>query len=269
MSQDKLAEIKTHWEDSAHTLRDSDGLRPTARDPYLQEVVETAIERHLYIGAKLLDLGCGDGRSTLRFAQITGNALGVDFVGNFIKLARSNAESLAVNEVIFEQANVLDLEAVRQQFGMFDIITSIRCLINLAEWHYQSLAIQEISKMVRPGGLFIASEGWKEGFEGLNLYRQRVSLEKIAAAKYNCLISRQNFEDEVLKYFDIMEYINLGTYLFISRVVQPMYTRPEPPRHTHDLNRIAAEILNAGIGCNSFDFCDYSGIYILRRFKEK
>lgn len=268
MSRDKLREIRQHWEKAAAAPRDEAGLRPTARDPYLQEVVATAMERHLYPGAKLLDLGCGDGLTTLRFAAITGDALGVDYIQDFVQLARRNAQKSGVRNAAFEPADVLDLEAIRQQHGLFDIVTSIRCLINLPDWPHQTLAIRQVSQIVRPGGLYLASEGWKEGLEGLNLCRQRVGLDQIAVARYNLMISRPHFEEEVRRYFSILEYINLGLYSLISRVIQPMYTRPDSPSHTHPLNKIAAEMVNANVGCNSFEFCDYSGVYILRRCKD-
>lgn len=265
MSKDKLGEIKKHWEQMAAVPTDESGLKPTARDPYLQEVVETAMERHLYAGARLLDLGCGDGRSTLRFARTTGDVLGVDYVEEFVRKARDHAKQLSQGKVAFEQADVLDLGPIRRSYGLFDIVTSIRCLINLPTWTQQAAALQQIAQVVRPGGLFLASEGWQEGFDGLNIYRQRVQLPRMAVAAYNCLISRLDFEAEVRQYFEIIGFINLGLYLFVSRLVQPLLTRPESPSHVHPLNKIAAEIVNANVASDSFEHCDYSGVYVLRR----
>ncbi len=84
-------ENRTYWETAAAVERDADGLRPSARDPNLQEVVETAILRWLRPGATLLDVGCGDGLSTLRFAAVTGRAVGVDLIPSFVERARRNA----------------------------------------------------------------------------------------------------------------------------------------------------------------------------------
>ncbi|MGH9960626.1 MAG: hypothetical protein ACREBC_26485, partial [Pyrinomonadaceae bacterium] len=64
-----LSEVRDFWAKSAHVDRDEQELRPTARDPYLQEVIEVAMEQWLNADASLLDIGCGDGHSTLRFAR--------------------------------------------------------------------------------------------------------------------------------------------------------------------------------------------------------
>lgn len=268
MADNGLLKIKKHWEQMAASPVALNELRPTARDPYLQEVVETAIERHLRPDVKLLDLGCGDGLSTLRFAATTGHALGVDYVAAFVKKAQDAARKLNRQNVLFAQADVLNLEPLRKEHGLFDIVTSIRCLINLPDWKRQAAAIQQIAQTVRPGGLFITSEGWQEGFDGLNLCRQRVQLPMMQVAKYNCLMTRLNFEAEVGKSFDLIEIISLGLYLFISRVIQPLFTRPEPPSHTHHLNKIAAELVNAGGHGTVMEYCDYSGVYVLRRRTE-
>jgi ubiquinone/menaquinone biosynthesis C-methylase UbiE len=265
MTDDKLEEIKDYWENMALLPKDKDGLRPTARDPYLQSVVENIIERFLYPGAKLLDIGCGDGLSTLRFQKTTGQALGIDYVQNFITLAREKVRQLGIDQVWFEPGDVLDLKPIRRQYGLFDLAISIRCLINLPHWEHQVKALRQIAEILKPEGLYLTSEGWQEGLEGLNLYRQRVSLPAIEVAKYNCLINRRQFEKEVAKYFHIVEYVNLGLYLFLSRIVQPLFISPELPSHTHHLNKIAADIVNSGVSDAAFEYCDYCGVYVLRR----
>ena len=266
MTDDKILKIKSHWEHAGKSAKDADGLKPTARDPYLQSVVEMAIERRLTPGAKLLDLGCGDGASTLRFAQVTGYAVGLDYVEDFIQRARGYVEKQGRKNIFFESGDVMNLSPVLEKFGLFDVVTSIRCLINLPDWHYQARAIRQISRAMRPGGIYLTSEGWQEGFEGLNRYRRRAQIPDIKVAEYNCLMPRSRFEAEVKKYFDIQAYINLGLYHFLSKLVQPLFTRPDPPSHLHYLNKIAADIVIAGINDSCFESCDYSGIYVLRRF---
>ncbi len=260
-----IEQIKKHWESAARQSLDAAGLRPTARDPYLQSVIETAMARFLTPGQKLLDLGCGDGLSTLRFARITGQAVGVDYVADFIKAAREHAAAAGIENIHFETGNILDLEPIRQNFGAFDTITTIRCLINLPDWPHQAAALEQVALTLQPGGLYLASEGWLEGLEGLNLYRGQLQLPAIPVVGYNCFISRARFAAEAQKYFEIIDYVNLGLYLFLSRVVQPLFTRPEPPSHTHHLNEVAAEIVNRGIMAAAFDSCDYCGTYILRK----
>ncbi len=104
---DKIEKIKEHWQNAARSPVDAGGLRPTARDPFLQDVIETAMERFLSPGAKLLDLGCGDGLSTLRFAKVVGQAWGVDYVADFVRMARVNAIAAGISNVFLNRERSL------------------------------------------------------------------------------------------------------------------------------------------------------------------
>lgn len=265
MVQRSLDELQEFWRKSSEYERDSDGLRPTARDPYLQEVVEHAIEKRLLGRGRLLDIGCGDGLSTLRFAKLADQAVGVDYIENFVARSRENAQSEGDERTLFEVANVLDLSVVRAQFGQFDVVTTIRCLINLATWENQSAAIGEIASCVAPGGLWLVSEGWDEGLRGLNLRRARVGLPTIEVVEYNRMISRFNFELEVRKYFKLLDYDCAGFYLFMSRVFMPKFVAPEPPTHAHPINETALQIQKDMVSHKDFQDCDYAGVYVLRR----
>ncbi len=258
-------DIRRHWESAATAPLDRDGLRPTARDPYLQEVVEFAIEERLTGVESLLDVGCGDGVSTMRFSRKVERSLGIDYIESFVQACREKALTEGRAGVRFEQASVLELGSIRKECGLFDAATSIRCLINLPDWDLQRRAIGEIADCLRAGGLLFISEGWRESFDCLNAYRRRVQLAEIPLANYNLLLSRADFEKEITGRFDIMEYVNLGLYVFLSRIVQPLFQYPDPPSHRHRLNEVAAGILNAGVGRDAFAECDYCGIYVLRK----
>jgi SAM-dependent methyltransferase len=147
----------------------------------------------------------------------------------------------------------------------FDIAISIRCLINLPSWDLQSRALKEIADVIRPGGLYMCSEGWQDGWDELNLARERTGLSPMEVVSYNKLIRRSDFEAEAGKYFEIINYHSLGLYLFLSRVFQPNFVKPETPSHTHDINRVAMELQNSMKAAHYFPDCDYAGVYILKR----
>ncbi|MDA0262364.1 MAG: class I SAM-dependent methyltransferase, partial [Proteobacteria bacterium] len=256
---------RAHWEAAAKLTSDNDALRPTARDPYLQEVVEAAIEKWLTPEGRLLDIGCGDGQSTLRFGDKVYRALGVDYMAAFIDraLAFAGRENPAVCD--FAVADVLDLSSVYASWGTFDIVVTIRCLINLASWENQASAIEQIARCVKPGGLYICSEGWIDRLASLNQRRVAANLEPLKAVDYNLFMDRAQFEAEVGKYFEIIATENLGFYLFISRVFQPCFVYPEQPSHAHDINRVAAKLQAHVPSGDEFSDCDYAGIYVLRR----
>ncbi len=257
--------IQDYWTSVAMLERDAQNLRPTARDPYLQQIIELSIDKWLQGQGKLLDVGCGDGESTFHFAKYVSNVVGVDFIDKYVQRAQAMCRERGVQNAGFEVGNVLDLSDIRAKHGLFDCVTSIRCLINLDSWDNQAKALQEVAKNLRPGGLFLASEGWEDGFEGLDLRRGRAGLPPISRAHYNLMIPRFKFEEEVGKYFDILSYMNLGFYIYMSRVFQPVYVRPQEPNHLHDINRFAS-LLQIQTGYeDTFKDCDYAGIYVMRR----
>jgi len=260
-----LIEIKDFWENAAKTLVDTQGLRPTARDPYLQLAVEDVIEGYLWPQARLIDIGCGDGRSTIRFAKKVTSATGVDYIQSFVDAAKENAAKNVMSNLIFSQGDVTNLSDIYKEEQPFDIAVSIRCLINLPEWPLQKRGIAEIAKCIRPGGLYLCSEGWEEGWDGLNELRTRCDLPSIDVVAYNKLMSRAEFETEASQLFDIVDYRGLGFYLFMSRVIQPYFRKPLPPEHTHELNRVGHELQKVLRLSGRFDDCDYAGVYVLRR----
>jgi SAM-dependent methyltransferase len=262
-SLQKKQQIKERWESASINETDAEGLRPTARDPYLQAAVENGILRYLPHVKKLLDIGCGEGTSTAQFASRADFTLGVDYSEGLITQALKKHHNTP--RLSFALGDVCDLSLVRKKNGVFNAAISIRCLINLPSWKMQAKAIEEIALCIQPGGLLLITEGWKEGWEQLNISRTRAGLESITVSDYNLLIERRRFERHAGIFFDIINYHSLGLYLFMSRIVQPVFVAPNPPSHTHEINRLASD-LQCYLGAEQrFGDIDYAGIYVLRR----
>ncbi|WP_417512973.1 class I SAM-dependent methyltransferase [Minwuia sp.] len=267
MSSEKRTpeEVRAYWTDAATKSVDQDGLRPTARDPFLQQAVEDAMERLIGPGARLLDVGCGDGESTCRFAVRAANVVGVDYIDEYVERSVKLAKDRGITNASFMTGDVQDLSPVIEKHGLFDIATSIRCLINLTDWDMQKRGLHQIASCVKPGGLYVTSEGWTDGVDGLNRMRERRGLPPFNVVGYNRTMTRLAFEEEAREDFIIEDYVSLGFYIFMSRVFQPAFTAPEQPRHDHDINRIAADLQNMPEMRGVFDSCDYAGVYVLRR----
>lgn len=265
--QKSFDEVKAFWQAAATHELDQEQLRPTARDPYLQQAIERIVCRYLPKapgGMQLLDIGCGDGASTFAFAPYFERVVAVDYVEGFIARAVGAAERDAVNNIRFHVGDATDLAPWRSRYGKSDVAISIRCLINLATWPNQQRGLEEVADSLKPGGLYILSEGWQEGMDGLNAARSSAGLEPMAVAPYNLLMKRSEFDTAAAQYFTTAAYESLGLYMYLSRVVQPLLVAPQAPQHNHPLNRVAMEIATRA-NRPGFDDCDYAGIIVLRR----
>lgn len=260
-----IEQIKRYWEQHGRQELGEETAAPKKRDETLQRLIEDSIITYLRPGSRLLDIGCGDGTSTLRFHKITGSSLGVDFALKRVKMAKQVAAQVAASGIEFEAGDVMNLDPLIERHGQFDICTIIRCLINLPTWSHQAKGIEEIAKSLKPGGLFLASEGWRDGLDAISTARERIGLDPIRLVVHNRYMTRGEFESQAARYFEFVDYINLGFYLFMSRVFQPAFVAPESPSHDHQINVIAGTMAKAGLGRADFDNYDYAGIYVFRR----
>ena len=73
----------------------------------------------------------------MRFAKRAGRTVGVDYIPRYVERAKAEGKAKGATNVAFMQGDAMDLSPVRAQHGHFDVVTSIRCLINLAAWENQ------------------------------------------------------------------------------------------------------------------------------------
>ena len=256
-----MNQIKQFWQQSSSSIKDKDGLFSTARDPYLQIAVENIILKYLNKKSVILDIGCGNGLSSIKFAKKSKFVHGVDFIDNFVYQSQKNSKNL--KNINFSQADILKLPS--SLFNKFNTAITIRCLINLPTWNSQKKAIQQVSNCLKKGGLFFCSEGWDEGMNSLNVERIKLGLKEIKIVKYNKMIKKKLFENEVKKHFIIKSFESTGVYYLISRLIHPYIKKPKDPLHKDKLNAIASEIQNRTNINQAVDFLDPSGVYILEK----
>ncbi len=264
--EDKFRMIKEHWEASADSETDYRGLKPTAPDPFLQELIENSMLEWLDSKSNLLDIGCGDGSSTCKFATKAGKTVGVDYVEDFIRTATFRSKNIQQRKPLFEVGSILDIGKDIKKYKDVNVVSTIRCLINLPSLNDQEIALQAISDILPKGGLYLCAEGWVDGIEGLNRYRKKFTLDEIKVASFNLFFRREKFENIAkASGFKIEKYVTIGYYLFMSRVFQALYKHPLPPVHDDKINEISAQIFTQISDESIFKDCDYAGVYILRK----
>jgi len=147
----------------------------------------------------------------------------------------------------------------------FNAVSLIRVLINLGDWSNQMHALDQVRQVLLPGGLLLMSEGWAEGWDGLNIHRGRVNLKPIELVEYNTLLRKTELEKHLASDFDFVDYHSFGFYIFMSRVFQPLFRLPDPPLHLHPINELTAAMWSKGIGRDAFEACDYAGVYVFKK----
>lgn len=259
---DLTQEIRKHWENASENMVDGMGLKPTVRDPFMQDAVESAFLKHLKPGQTLLDVGCGDGEPVARFAEATqSKVVAVDYIPKFVELTKARLPQATVL-----QGNILKLDELLKDQEAFDVVTTIRCLINLPTWEEQQQGLDQLVKQVKPGGLFITSEGWADGWEALSEIRVQMGLDPMKLVHHNLLINREQLVAYLQgKGMSLVAYHSLGFYTFLSRVLQPMVQSPEPPQHLHKINLVAAQMVNAGIEPTEFDRYGFPGVCVFQK----
>ncbi len=104
-------------------------------------------------GENLIELGCGPGFYSCGFAERFReiNVLGVDRSPRQLKWAREKAQTMALNNCVFQSDNVLDLS---YPDNSFDVLIASRLFTVLPN---RARAVAEMYRVLRPGGrCFIA-----------------------------------------------------------------------------------------------------------------
>jgi len=256
--------IKQFWNDQAGAFKESD--LATAPDHYYRDMEIERILSHLKDGMSILDVGCGNGYSTLRFARAlpASKIVGIDYSEPMIEHATAAlAKSEFGGRVEFSVANVLSLisdPAIGNK--KFDFIVSERCLINLRDWQEQRAAILQMKALLSPNGRIILTENMQEGLAKLNGLRESLGLPPILVRWHNYYMPQKTLEEFLPEHFLVDNVENIGNlYYIISRVVYAKLADLEgkQPEYQHPINRIAAQL-------PSLSDCDYSPnyIYVLR-----
>ncbi len=238
---DKDAALKSIYENIA-TTRDPN---TTASDFRLRELeMDLGIE-HIRDGDRVLDVGCGPGVAVTAYAsRRKAQVDGLDYAANMVQFARERAATeFAGLPVAFHHGSVTELPFTNDTY---DVVTSHRCLMALLDWERQKVALDEIARVLKPGGTLVLMEGTKDGLDKLNAYRRAFSLSEIDAGGNERLFTLKFEEkallDHVSHRFELLRIQRFGMYYFLTRIVQPLLVAPEPPRYDHRLNEVARQI---------------------------
>lgn len=256
-----IKKIKKYWDDQAEKY----GQNPlaTAPDNIFRRMEIESIMKYLKDNKKVLDVGCGNGYSTIRFARkIKGQFIGCDYSGKMIEAAKKalkGEKPWVGKRLTFIMADALSLPFKNETF---DIVTSDRCLINLTKLDKQISAAKEIHRVLKNGGLYIMCENTQEGLRKLNQLRKLAGLYKIPYRWHNLYISEKKFFAAIKNIFNLKTIDNFGsTYYLSSRIFNGKLAAIEgkDPDYNHPINQIAAKLPAIG------DFCPLKIFVLIKK----
>jgi len=256
--------IKQYWDKGGKTIRDFDKIFPlgyagTYADFNMQHLEMNAILKYINDGDSVADIGCGKGYGALYMAwkkkiKITG----IDYSEEMIKEAENNSEQ--IKNKLKGQAEFLVGDVINSLPNkQFNLVYTERCLINLTTWEEQKKAIENISKLVKQGGLFIMQEGSSSSLEKLNKIRVELELSPIEVVWHNLFFEDDKLIEFAKGLFDFVKIDNFASmFTLISRALHPALIAPEEPSYKAEINKLALKLPNNG------DY-GYQKIYVFKK----
>ena len=113
---------------------------------------------HLGPDVALLDIGAGPGTITMDFAERVAHVTATEIGPRELALSRQTAHDRGVSNVSFA---VEDVHALSFADGLFDVVHAHQVLQHVAD---PVLALREMARVARPGGIVAARDGDYGGF---------------------------------------------------------------------------------------------------------
>ena len=251
---------RAHWEAQA----EAHGTASDASwgDRHAMELEVRNLLPHVPAGGRVLDGGCANGASTFRLLEGRPAAIHVfDLSPRMIAAARRAAVTADPDGVIaFAEADILHLP---EPDAAFDLACTIRVLINLPGWSAQQRAIQEIHRVLRPGGRYVLTEEFAGSLRNLNGLRALAGLPALTPRPFNRPLEEEDLESFVSPFFVVEDVARfLSPYFVATRFLRDLaLAGNEPPSYDSPLHRAAAALpVTARSG-------DFGGIksYVLRK----
>lgn len=234
--------IKEYWEKQAETYKQSH--EASWGDSWMIDLEIKTIGQYLKQGAQILDVGCGNGYSTIHQWQERRPAsmIGVDLAENMIRHARQALiDHKITGNISFENG---DIGSLRFPDNTFDIVYTTRVVINLPTWEQQTQALSECIRVTKKGGTIIFSEAFWEPLTLLNAVRALKNLPPLVEHDFNRYIKKSKL-DAWLKSRGITYKVDefSSVYYLGSRFLRELVTDPAAyPGFTNPINKLFHDI---------------------------
>ncbi|QEH36673.1 Demethylmenaquinone methyltransferase [Aquisphaera giovannonii] len=159
--RDQAAEEFTRWSESYDRCILQWLLFGPSHRALIRRIRAVAADRPF----RVLDVGCGTGlfASRIRAAMPEAEVVGIDLVPEMLAKGRRRWEFLADNVIPVRG----DSERLPFASGTFDFVT---CANSFHHYPNQERAVQEMQRVLRPGGRLLIIDGYRDGPWGWFIY---------------------------------------------------------------------------------------------------
>jgi ubiquinone/menaquinone biosynthesis C-methylase UbiE len=189
---------------------------------------------------RVLEIGAGNGVLLAHLDQAMPelSPTAVEFSPEMLAVAQGRKLSRA--KILQGDVRSLDFPE-----ASFDIAITERCVINLMDRVHQAEALEQIARVVRPGGHYLCIEAFTDGLECMNLARSEVGLPPIPQAHHNLWFDKAWFREQVQRWFDVVDLAArpdlpqenfLSSHYFVSRVLYPAVSKADVKYNTAFVN---------------------------------
>ena len=185
------------------------------------------IVQRLDDGDRVLDVGCANGYSSVRFACAKRVQLrGLDYIPRMIEEAQARQRGVAGKLIGTAEFAVGDITQLKEPPGTYDKVVVIRVLINLGTGERQMQALRECTRVLKKGGVLLLSEATLQGWQKLNRLRAEWSLEEIPMPPFNQYLDEEQVTAAVAGQLQLLEISNFAsTYYVATRLLKPLLAR--------------------------------------------
>lgn len=246
-----------HWNERAASV--ANDIEVNLMDIFQREIEYDYVCRYLEPHMRVLEAGCGNGFSTVRFRELVEHVDAFDYAEQMIERARSTfgeTNNRFIHDNLLEPAR-LD--------GPYDTTICVRVLINLRDFGQQQIGVRNLAALTKPGGMLILAEGFTDGFDALNALREQVGLPPIVPASINFYTPLADLMPVIEESFDVEDRFHLGAYDYLTRVLYPLVVGLDDAKHNTNFSERCSELARA---FNPDDFAHLSrmqGLVLRRR----
>lgn len=230
--------IKEYWESQGKMHGESHWA--SWGDNWMIDLEIDTISKNIKNGDRVLDIGCANGYSTFKQAELhnLNSITGIDFASAMVATAQKTKRLRNLgDDISFTEGDVRSLQLPD---NTFDVVYTTRVLINLPTWDEQMQGIAECIRVTKPNGTIVLSEGFWEPLMLLNALRSLTNLSPLVEHDFNRYLKISILEAHLRQQglnYKIEDFSSI--YYLGSRFLRELVTNPDDyPGFTNPINEL-------------------------------